>query len=132
MFAPLACFVLCAVHIVSQGVLSLADPWGVGAILRSVKEDMDHTETTTLCDKLRHIRPSVRVEASAFGRRVGPQDRGHWADTHYEDAEFRFASWSDVSGHITGLNEYAVAAIRLVPAIECADPATVESLREHE
>jgi len=114
-------------HLWCQFLLSLADPWDMGAILRSLGEDWDHAETTMLFDELRHSPPSVRVTAQAYQ----VDHNCELTVDHSEVAEFRFASWSDVSGD-PGLNKHAVAAIRVVPAIECADPATVESFHEHE
>lgn len=114
-------------HLWCQFLLGLADPWDMGAILHSLGEDRDHTETTMLFDELRHSPPSVRVTAQAYQL----DHNNELTVDHSEVAEFRFASWSDVSGE-PRLNKHAVAAIRVVLAIECADPATVESFHEHE
>merc|ERR1712151_430368 len=121
----------CCFHCCTQGALNSLDPGAVHASLKSLEEGMDDERTTAVFEELMRTPPTVKVVAEAYHTETETTGTGSNSSTttrtvidHREEQLFAYASWKDVSGHVTGLDDYKVAAVEVVPQIECSDMAT--------
>lgn len=125
----------CCFHCVTQGGITMMDPGAVNATLESLETGMDDEHTAAVLEELRKVPATVKVVAEASHTETTTcQGENQQTTTttvidHREDAKFSYASWKDVSGRVAGLDEYKVAAVEVVPQIECADAATTASLQ---
>jgi len=126
----------CCFHCCTQRGITTMDPGAVNATLESLEKGMDDDHTAAVFEELRKVPATVKVVAEASHTETETSGAGENQQTttrtvidHREDEKFSYASWKDVSGRVAGLDEYKVAAVEVVPKIECADAATTASLQ---
>merc|ERR1712032_1638928 len=110
------------VHLFIQCGIAALDPGQVHAALQSLEQGMDDERAAAVFEELRRVPPTVQVIAeachdvstgNASDRQQGMPDTDTVID-HTEQANFSFASWTDVSGHVAGLDKYKTASVEVV------------------
>lgn len=121
----------CCFHCCTQCIVGFVDIGNVKQMLESLKDGMDDGETAHVIEELKKVPPKVKVIAEAYHETTDHNSDGPSSTTthidHTEEKDFVYASWKDMSGHLTGLDEYKVASIEVVPKIQ-TDAGTDASL----
>eukprot|EP00811_Abedinium_folium_P003540 NODE_13254_length_1176_cov_4.428027.p1 GENE.NODE_13254_length_1176_cov_4.428027~~NODE_13254_length_1176_cov_4.428027.p1 ORF type:complete len:305 (+),score=66.13 NODE_13254_length_1176_cov_4.428027:95-1009(+) len=120
-------------HLITQLMISKIDPGGCMKIVQGLDSDTDDVHTIANIHELRAVRPRIDITVEAYHKVTtgsGKNRSTKTVVTYTNTQEFVFSDWVDVSGEITGLEKYAVAAVTLEACFKPADEPTAIALKQ--